>query len=161
MFTFNKEDYFLSPNKTLALRITKDKFPKDFPLTYRYGETDFVLKDKFHISIFPVVEINAKYNADLNEERILADFYEFIEQNPISVAFTEEYRYVVENDLKSIVVRCQSINIVEFYNFINEKYALYIKAPVPHVTLYTLKEKVGIYLLDQEDLDNKTQIINF
>lgn len=161
MFTFSKEDYFLSPNKTLALRITKDKFPKDFPPTYTYGEVDFVLKDVFHISVFPIVELNAKYNLHIEEEKLLTDFYEFVGQNPVSVEFTDEYRYVESADRKSIVIRCVAPIINEFYELINKKYNFKILPPVPHVTIYILKDNFGIYLLDQEDLDHKTKIINF
>ncbi|MES2408677.1 MAG: hypothetical protein V4509_00070 [Patescibacteria group bacterium] len=155
---FNSEKCFFSQNKTLALRIEKTDLPREYPEKLSIKGIELVLKDIYHISLFPVNEINEKYELSLTEDDIREMLTEFLINNDIEVEFGDEYRYVEGNDRKSVVVMCKSSNISDFYDLVNKKFGLNILPPVPHTTIYTLPGKHGIYLLDQEDLDKKTKV---
>ena len=55
-----------------------------------------------------------------------------------------------------MIVTCEVSNINKFFDLINKKYGLNIKYPPAHVTLYTLKDSLGIYLIDSDDIKNLT-----
>ncbi len=161
MFTFKPEKYFFSPNKTLALEVDKEILPQRFPNVFMINDIELVLKDSFHISIFPICELNQRYHTLFIEEEIGKIFFDFIKENPIEIGFSSEFRFVVEGDLKSVVIMCEHKNITDFYKLINQIYNLNIEMPVPHVTLYILKDKFGIYLLDRSDVQLKSKEIVF
>jgi hypothetical protein len=56
-------------------------------------------------------------------------------------------------------VRCNVSNLDKFFELINKKYGLNIEYPPAHVTLYTLKDKLGIFLTDNDDIKKLTKLI--
>ena len=92
---------------------------------------------------------------------MINDFSEFIKTNSVElIRYNNEFKFVEENDLKSVVATCEVLNINKFYDLINSKYALNLEYPPTHVTLYTLENGIGIYLINSADIKSLTKPID-
>jgi len=117
------------------------------------------LKSKFHISLVCINIIIKKYDIKIQDflSKVIEDFSSFVKTNKVELLhYNNDFKFAVEGDLKSVVVTCEVSNINKFFDLINEKYELNIKYPPTHVTLYTLKDGLGIYLTDSGDINNLT-----
>jgi len=120
------------------------------------------LKSSFHVSLVCINEIIKKYGISDSEfkDSIIKDFCDFIQANDINLLnYSPDFKFVEENDLKTIVVMCQVSNLYEFFQLVDKKYGLKIEYPPTHVTLYILKDKLGIFLTDSDDIKNLTKAI--
>jgi len=122
----------------------------------------FLVKDEFHVSLLCMGKHAEKHQIEVNfQEEIINDFCEFVKDKPVALsAITDEWRLVLEDEKKSLVVMCEVNNLKDFIDLINEKYQLNFAQQPTHVTVYTSLLKRGIYLIDQDDLDTKTKIIS-
>jgi hypothetical protein len=145
-------------NKVIGLPIKFDNLPSKLIIE----ENELVLKDSFHISLVCIGKIIEKYNVSIPdfENIIINDFCEFSKTNEIKVLEYNDFKFVVENDLKSIVVMCKISNLNKFFDIINKKFGLKIEYPPTHATLYTLPNKLGIFLTDLNDIKNLTKSIS-
>lgn len=151
--------YTISPTNTIALSVSLDNLPGEIVI----DGNKLLLKSSFHISLVCINEIVRKYNIVIPnfKDLIVKDFCEFVQTNDVSLLdYLEEFRFAVENDLKTIIVRCNVSNLEKFFEIINKKYGLKIEYPPMHVTLYTLEGKPGIFLTDAKDIANLTKIIS-
>ncbi len=139
----------------IGLSVSLTDLPKEIQIQ---GNTLY-LKDSFHVSLVCIGIIIQKYNILVPDffNKVVNDFCDFAKINEIKILhYNNDFRFATENDLKSVVVMCEVSNINKFYDFINEKYTLNIKYPSTHITLYTLKKQLGIFLTDEDDIKNLT-----
>ena len=121
-----------------------------------------VLKSSFHISLVCINEIIKKHNISISGfvDSMKKDFCDFVKTNDINLlSYLDDFRFVEENELKTVIVMCKVSNLDNFFGTINKKYGLTIECPPTHVTLYTLKDKLGIFLTDTNDIKNFTKPI--
>jgi hypothetical protein len=144
-------------NKVIGLPIKLENLPKELIVE---GNT-LVLKEVFHVSLVCIGKIIEKYNVSLPnfEDGIINDFCEYCRKNELKVLEYGDFKFVEENDLKSIVVMCEISNLNKFFDLLNKKYGLSIEYPPTHSTLYTLPNKLGIFLTDTNDIKNLTKPI--
>lgn len=156
-FICDNKFQFTTKNKVIGLPIKFENLPSEL---FVEGNKMF-LKTSFHTSLVCIGKIIEKYNISiLNfENKILDDFCEFDKTNEIKVLEYNDFKFVTENDLKSIIVMCKVSNLDKFYKIINEKYGLNIEYPPTHSTLYTLQQDKGIFLTDKKDIKNLTKPI--
>ena len=120
------------------------------------------LKTTFHASLVCIGKIIEKYKVSrpdfINE--IVSDFCSFTKNKSIDfIRFRNEFRFVVQNERRSVIVMCDISNLEEFYGVINKKYGLKIEPQPTHITLYTLQPDTGIFLIDNGDIDNLSKVI--
>ena len=159
-FICDTEKYtFNDVSKTISLPIKSFELPKEFLI-----ENNLLsLKLSFHVTLVPIGRIVLKHKIDIPNiyELVLKDFCEFTNNNDINFeTFSNDFKFCVEEDKKSIVVMCKVSNLDKFFEMINKKYELNIECPPAHVTLYTIEFKKGIFLIDQEDIKNLTTSID-
>ena len=157
-FICDSDRYTISPTNTIALPVALENLPNEIKIE----EEILVLKSSFHISLVCINQIVLKYKVDILNFRdlVLKDFCEFTKTNDISlVKYTNEFKFAVENDLKTIIVLCDVSNLNNFFHLINKKYGLNIEYPPTHVTLYALPNKLGIFLTDSNDIETLTKPI--
>lgn len=122
------------------------------------------LKSSFHISLVCINKIIKKYDIEISDflSKTIEDFSDFVKTNKVELLhYNNDFKFVAENELRSVIVTCEVSNINKFFDLINEKYGLSVKYPPTHVTLYTLKDGLGIYLTDSDDIKNlTTSIVN-
>ncbi len=122
-----------------------------------------ILKPSFHVSLVCINEIIRKHNVLIPnfKDLVVSDFCDFISRNSVDVLnYFDDFKFVTQNDLKTVVVTCNVSNINKFFDFLNKKYNLNIEYPPMHVTLYILEGKKGIFLTDSEDIKNLTKPIS-
>lgn len=134
---------------------------KGLPEEIKVKDETLYFPTPFHVSLVYIRKIIEKYNISIPDfpDKIIDDFCEFTKANTIEVIrYTNEFKFVNRDGTKkTVIVMCEVKNLNRFYDFINKKYGLNIKYPVPHVTLYnTLKGEPGIYLMDQDDIKSFT-----
>lgn len=145
--------------EVISLPVSFDNLPAEI----KVQEETFYLPSPFHASLFYIGKIKEIYNVAIPDfkNKIIDDFCEFTKTNEIKITRFNEFRLVdKKREKKTIVAMCKVSNLNKFFDFINEKYELSIKYPVPHVTLYnTAKGESGMYLMDSEDIKNFTILI--
>jgi hypothetical protein len=157
-FICNGDKYWISVRNTVALPVAINNLPNEVLIE---GEK-LVVKTEFHVSLVCINEIIKKHRILISNfaDLIVADFCDFTDSNEINfISFNNEFKFAEEKDLKTIVVMCEVSNLKNFFDFVNKKYGLNIEYPPTHITLYTLPEKLGIYLIDLEDIKNLTKPI--
>lgn len=144
-------------NKVIGLPIKLENLPTNVVVE----ENTLILKEVFHVSLVCIGKIIEKYNISILdfENKIITDFCEFTKTNEIKVLEFGDFKFVEQNDLKSIVVMCKISNLNKFFDLINKKYGLKIEYSPTHSTLYTLPCKLGIFLTDVNDIKNLTKLI--
>ena len=144
-----------SKNDVIYLPVTISGLPK----TIEIKGNILYLKNEFHVSLVCVNVIQEKYNFNITDflNKVVSDFSEFIKNNNIELLhFNNDFKFAEENDLKSVIVTCEVLNINKFYDFINSKYGLNLEYPPTHVTLYALENGIGIYLVNSNDIKSLT-----
>ncbi len=150
--------YTISGTNTIALSVDIS----NLPARINVENSDLVVKSAFHISLVCINEIIRKNKImDTNfKDSVVADFCNFVQGNDVDlIKYTNEFRFLEQNDQKSIVVFCEVSNINKFFDILNEKYNLNLECPPMHVTIYLLEGKLGIFLTDTNDLNDFTKII--
>ena len=152
--------YFISSlhNDSIGLPI---QLP-DLPETIEANGLTLHRKATFHVTLFPVGKLIEKHNIKIPgfRGRAIDDFCEFVETNPISIInYKEEFRFVAENERRTVVAMCDVSNLNKFYDLVNDKYGLHLGHPPTHVTLYSLQPDAGIYLIDQKEIEKMTKLI--
>ena len=157
-FICGNNKYTISATNTISLPVQLENLPSEVVI----DNDKLLLKSSFHVSLVCINEIIKKYEVltsnfvDLMEK----DFCEFTKINNVSLLnYLEEFKFVVQNDQKTIVVLCRVSNMDKFFEITNKKYGLNIECPPFHVTLYTLPGKLGIFLTDANDIKNFTKPI--
>ena len=147
-----------TPNKVIGLPIQLENLPNELRIE---GNT-LVLKNNFHVSLVCIGKIIEKYNISETdfENKIINDFCEFSKINKIEVLKYNDFKFVQQDDLKSVVVMCDISNLDKFFKLMNEKYGLNVEYPPTHTTLYILESKLGIFLTDADDIKNLTKPIS-
>ncbi len=151
---------FIFEHNTICLSVSFSEMPDQVIFE---GKT-FVLNSFLHISLVCVGKIIEKYNISIQdfENKIINDFCEFSKNNEIkSVEYTNDFKFVTkkEKDKETIVVMCNVPNLNKFFDLMNKKYEMNVEYPPTHVTLYTLPGKLGIFLIDNNDIKNLTRPI--
>ncbi|MFA6353385.1 MAG: hypothetical protein WCW93_00405 [Candidatus Paceibacterota bacterium] len=148
---------FVFENKTICLPISLD-----IPNELNFEGNAFVKNIFLHVSLVCIGKIIEKYNISISdfENKIINDFCEFSKNNEIKeVKYTNNFKLALKKDKKTIVVMCDVLNLNKFFELINKKYNLNIEYPTLHVTLYTLPGKLGIFLVDSNDIKQYTKNI--
>jgi len=148
----------ISPNDTILLPVSLENLPDLVTI----DGNELLLKSHFHVSLVCIKEIIRKHKVSIPDfkDLVVRDFCDFVAVNGINLLnYLEEFKFVVENDLKTIIVRCNVSNLEKFFETINKKYGLKVEYPPTHVTLYTLESKPGIFLTDLNDIKNLTKPI--
>jgi len=155
---FYGNKYTISKTNTISLPVSLIGLPNEIII----DGNKLALKSSFHISLVCINEIIKKYGVKIPDFRdlVIKDFCDFVNINDINfLNYLQEFRFVTENDLKTLIVRCNVSNLDKFFELINKKYKLNIEYPPTHVTLYTLEGKLGIFLTDSNDIKNLTKPI--
>ncbi len=145
-------------NETIALPVVLEGLPNEIVIE----GTSLVLKSPFHVSLVCIWKIIEKYGVVIPdfESAIINDFCSFVETNDVQLLhFRDDFRFVTQNDLKSVIVMCEVSNLEKFFELINRKYSLQMESPPTHVTLYTLPSKSGIFVTDASDVEKLTRKI--
>lgn len=74
--------------------------------------------------------------------------------------YRNEFKFVSQNERRTIVVMCDISNLKEFFELMNKKYNLNVEYQPTHVTIYTLQPELGIFLSDGNDLRELTKVIS-
>ena len=148
---------FNDKNKVIGLPVKLENLPARLIIE----SNSLVLKTSFHVSLVCIGKIIEKYNVATPdfENEVMNNFCEFTKENEVKVLEYNDFKFVEENDLKSMVVMCKVSNLDKFFEIINKKYGLNIEYPPTHITLYTLPEKLAIFLTNTEDIRNLTKPI--
>ena len=134
----------------------------DLPEKIEVEDYELSLKTVFHISLVCAEKIIEKNNLTIPDfvNKVVADFCEFTKHTSIDFArCRNEFRFVAENERRTVVVMCDISNLNKFFDFINQKYGLKLEYPPTHITLYTLQPNIGIFLTDANDLNRFTKKI--
>ncbi len=145
-------------NQVISLPIFLNELPKDILIE----ETNLFLRSSFHVTLVAIGEIIRKHAVTIPdfELNLIQDFCDYVKKNPIEfIGFKNEYRFVSENERRSIVAMCNISNLEGFFNLLNTKYNLNIEVPPTHVTIYTLQPNKGIFLTDSSDIQKLTKIV--
>lgn len=160
-FTIGNVTYQIGgPNyDSIGLPIRLNNLPAELTIDgYR-----MVRKKAFHVTLVPVGNIAQRH--EINDpnllEELLKDFQQFVAQHPIRfLRLTNEFRFVTQNNRRTIVGMCEVENLDKFYATINLQYNFIFEVPPTHVTLYTLYGGPGIFLIDHMDIESLTKVID-
>lgn len=121
-----------------------------------------LIKTSFHCSLVCIGKIMEKYRIlrpDFINE-VVGDFCGFAQNKSVDfIRFSGEFRFASQNKRRSVIAMCEVSNLDEFYEIMNKKYGLKVALPPTHVTLYTLQPDLGIFLVNNEDIDNLTKAV--
>jgi len=149
---------FVFGHETISLLVSL----KDIPSKITFEENTFLVNDFLHISLVCIGKIIEKYNIQIPDfkDEMIKDFCEFSYKNDVKlVSYTNDYKFAEKDDKKTIIVTCNVSNLDKFFELVNKKYELNIEYPPTHVTLYKLPGKLGIFLIDSNDIKNLTKPI--
>lgn len=144
--------------KTIGFPVTFQGLPEKIEVE----GYELLLKDAFHVSLVCTGKIIEKYAVEDPDftDKVIADFCNFVKHTPIELAgFRDEFRFVAENERRTVAVMCDMSNLDMFFDHLNKKYELNVEYPPTHVTLYTLQPNTGIFLTDSSDIANLTKSI--
>lgn len=148
--------YTTSATNTIALPVSLENLPSEVII----DGNKLLLKSSFHVSLVCINEITKKHNISIPNFRdlVMKDFCDFTATHDINLLnYFDDFKFVTENDWKTIVVMCKVSNLDKFFEIINKKYGLEIEYPPTHVTLYA--STIGIFLTDANDIQNLTKPI--
>lgn len=136
--------------------------PQGLPPTLEVEGYMLTLKTKFHVSLIAIGQIIKKKSIeDLEfQNNVIADFCQFVQTNPVDLLrYRDEYRFMQEEEKRSVVVMCDISNLDKFFDHLNTVYNLKLEYPPTHATLYTLQPNVGIFMTDSDDMQRLTKVI--
>ncbi len=132
------------------------------PKTIKVGEYTLLLKDSFHVSLVCIGKIIEKHGVSIPDfiNKLIADFCEYTLTESIDlIRYRDEFRSVEKDEKRSVVVMCDMTNLDNFFKLMNKKYGFEVEYPPTHVTLYTLPQNAGIFLIDGIDIAKLTKVI--
>lgn len=150
--------FALTLRGTIVLPVTLPELP---PAIEIKGES-LLVKSAFHVSVVCPGEMVRKYQLDIPDfvDRVVKDFSQFIETHRVSVVrYTDEFRFAVQDDLRTLILMCEVSEINEFFDQLNQMYHLNVEYPPMHVTLYTKQQDKGIFVIDSDDREKRTTVI--
>lgn len=119
-------------------------------------------RPEFHVSLVCTGQIRERHavnNTDFTKW-VVKDFCSYVERHAIVfVRFTGEFRFVSRGGEKSLVAMADVANVEGFFDYMNEVYSLAMEYPPTHVTLYTLDGEPGIFLIDSNDIKERTKVV--
>lgn len=137
-------------------------FPQNLPTSIEVEGYTLLRRTDFHVSLVAIGKIIKKHGITDPEflQNVIADFLEFIKDNEIALLrYRNEFKFVAENERRSVVVMCDVSNLDRFFTRMNEKYHVNAEYPPTHVTLFTLQPNSGIYLVDARGIASLTKPI--
>jgi len=159
-----EERYICNGNKytfrdgTITLPVSLDNLPKQIEVEgYKLA-----LKSNFHVSLVCIGKIVEKQGISIPdfENLVIKDFCDFIKNNDVSlVRYKDEFRFVAQDEKKSIVVMVEVSNMDKFFDILNRRHGLNAEVQPTHITLYTLQPDMGIFITDSKDLEQFTRTI--
>lgn len=155
----DNDKYTITSTKTIILPLSLDVDLKQVSID---GST-LLLKSKFHVTLLPIQQLIERYAINIPnfETSVSEDFCQYVKENPIDlVSFSNEYRVVSQNNLKTLVVMCEVTNYDGLFALINKKYDLNMEVPRTHVTIYSSEADKGIYLINSDDIRQITKIVD-
>ena len=143
----HEKDYIMLP-------LSADMF-EHFPNTVEYGGEILHKKSEFHVSL-----VCAKENITTISKDELASFFDgFVNKTPISFnSFNDEFRFVVKDERKTVILSCIINNLEEFFVALNQEFGIKMPTQPAHVTLYTLQKEIGIGINSDEEMESTEEI---
>lgn len=151
-------DKFVFGHDTISLPVSFENIPNEIV----FERDTFLINNFLHVSLVCIGKIIEKYSVEIPDfkDEIIKNFCEFSSKNEIGpVSYTNDFKFGEKEDKKTIVVMCKVPNLNKFFDFMNKKYKLEVEYPPTHVTLYKLANKLGIFLIDLNDIKNLTKPI--
>ena len=114
------------------------------------SETTLYKEEEFHISLLCLKEVISMVGthpefSEKDISKILSLFNEYTTNHPITfLGFTEDLRYVVKDERKSVLISCFVSNLEGFLAKCEQELQVRIPRPPTHVTLYTAPKGAGI-----------------
>lgn len=155
----DNEKYTITNTKTIILSLSLDVDPKQVSIE----GSALLLKSKFHVTLLPIQQLIERYAINIPnfETSAVEDFCQYVKENPIKfLSFSNEYRLVSQNNLKTLVVMCEVTNYDGLFALINKKYSLAMEVPRTHVTIYSSEPDKGTYLINSKDIQQITKIVD-
>lgn len=155
----DNDKYNITSTQTIILPLSLGVDPKSVSVD---GST-LLLKSKFHVTLLPIQQLIERYAINIPnfETSVVEDFCQYVKENPIElVSFSNEYRVVSQNNLKTLVVMCEVTNYDGLFALINKRYNLNMEVPRTHVTIYSSEPDKGIYLINSDDIQQITKIVD-
>ncbi len=132
------------------------------PLRINIEGYELQLKSSFHVSLVCIGKMIEKYKISIPDfvNKVIEDFCSFVSTTEINfLKYRNEFRFVSQNERRTIVAMCDISNLKEFFDLINKKYNLKVEYQPTHVTIYTLQPELGIFISDSNDLRELTKVI--
>jgi hypothetical protein len=151
-------DQYICKSETIGLTVVFGGLPSEI----RVEGYTLLLKSSFHVSLVCTGKIIEKYNISTPDftNSVISDFCEFTKKQSVNlINWSNEFRFVTQNERRSIIAMCEISNLNKFFDLLNNKYQLGIEYPPTHVTLYTLQLDKGIFLTTSEDIEELTKIV--
>ncbi len=118
------------------------------------------LKSSFHTSLVCVKDILAQNSIEGLEQKIIDLFCKFVSENEVSFAgFKNEFRFAQLDERKSVVALCSVSNLEIFFKTLNLDLHMQVPLQPTHVTLYTLQPDAGIGLNNDQELRERSHVI--
>ena len=128
----------------------------NIPETFEFNGNKLTKKPTLHVSLVCVKKILAEYGDKIPglEQKILDLFCKHIQSNPIEFSsYNQEFRFVEEDEKKTIIVMCGVNNLNSFFELLNKELNLSIPIQPTHVTCYTLQPNIGIGLTNNQMIE--------
>ena len=135
---------------------------KGLPPTIEIEGYTLQVRTTFHVTLVAMGKIIERHQTSDPDflKKVSADFCQFVQENPIDlVYYRDEFRFMAQNEKRSVVIMCDVSNLDKFFELLNKKYNLKLEYPPTHVTLYTLQPNTGIFMVDSSDKDQLSKII--
>lgn len=141
-----------------SLRLALDKrIFEPFPPEIAWRDIQLFKKSEFHVTL-----LHAKGSPEFFSISIgaITDFFTaFVSKSPITfVSFIDDFRYVEEEDKKTILIRCTVSNIERLFAELNSVFDTHLPVQPTHITLYSLEKTVGIHVNDVEAMERLPRI---
>jgi hypothetical protein len=134
----------------------------DIPSKVNIEGYELKLKSSFHVSLVCIGKIIERHKITIPDfiNKIVEDFCDYLKSTEVNfLRYRDEFRFVSQNDRRAVVAMCDISNLKEFFDLINKKYTLKVEYQPTHVTIYTLQPDVGIFLSNEDDVQNLTKVI--
>jgi len=128
-----------------------------FPREVIWNNTQLTKKDEFHITLLHAK--SASELANVPNEEVASFFNSFVETHPVKLlSFIGDFRYVEEEEKKTVVVRCIVSNLNGLFLLFNRTLHVQLPVQAAHVTLYTLQKNAGIHINSDEKMESLQRV---
>jgi hypothetical protein len=149
---------YILKNDTIGLPVDLSDLPESIVAE---GIT-LLRKSNFHISLICIGQLVTRHSIAIQnfQQLVVDEFCKFTAQNDISfVRFRSEYRLATLNERRALIILCDVTNLDRFFAHINNTFGLTLETQPTHLTLFTLQQDKGIFLIDQADIVTRTKFI--